>query len=120
MFIAATVFAAVAVMAVLYVMTIVFDKSGVTPYEMNLVKTAVVVALVATVVAMALWAYRWSQFRDQPKPVQPQLVHDTLWLHDTTVKFVRAKADGASRAAVAGARQAEARSPVFLEKFDAR
>ena len=116
----ATVFAAVAVLAVLYVMTIVFDKSGVTPYEMSLVKIAVVVVLVATVAAMALWAYSWIQFRSRPGAIQTQLVHDTLWLHDTTVKFVRAKADGASRAAVDGARQAEVRSPVFLEKFDAR
>ena len=121
MIVAAVVCSVVAVLALLYTMMIVFDKS-ITPGEMSLLRTTSIIMIASLVSSILLWAYSWSQANDKASAARPlpPLQHDTLWLHDTTVKYVKGKVEGATKSIKEAAAQADIRSPLFLEKFDAR
>lgn len=120
MILAAIVFFVIAVLAMAYAMIIIFDKSGVSTYELGLLRAATVVVTAAFLVSALLWTYSYSQAKNKPAVVVQPSKPDTLWLHDTTVKWVKARVDGATKEIKTAAAQAEARTPIFLEKFDAR
>lgn len=107
-----------AVLVLLYAAIIVFDKSPITAYEQKILKIAFMVSLACVAIGYAIIVM--SPVKPKDSKPEVQIKHDTLAIHDTTVKYIRTKVTEAVTESRQSAAQAEARTPQFLERFDAR